>query len=277
MKVIISHDVDHITACEHYKDLIIPKFIVRGLIELGLGNISMLELKDRIESIIQNKWENIEELMRFDKANGIPSTFFIAVKNGRKLNYSLRSAEIWMKRIIQKGFDAGVHGIAFDNYTAMKMEFDSFKELSMLDMFGIRVHDIGVKTRDAKLTSEDLTALNKIGYHFSSNTFELKNPFKVGNLWEFPIHIMDGYVMQKNSGFQNQTLEQAKITTKELMNKACASGVRYFSILFHDFFFSDGFRTWNQWYQWLAGHCNKKGIEFINYRKAIQELSDNKE
>jgi hypothetical protein len=31
MKVIISHDVDHVSVIEHKKDLIIPKFWIRSL------------------------------------------------------------------------------------------------------------------------------------------------------------------------------------------------------------------------------------------------------
>ncbi len=37
MKIIISHDVDHITVLEHNRDLIIPKFIVRSFLYKGLG------------------------------------------------------------------------------------------------------------------------------------------------------------------------------------------------------------------------------------------------
>jgi hypothetical protein len=48
MKIIISHDIDHITVFEHKKDLIIPKFIIRSFIELGLGYISFSELGVKI-------------------------------------------------------------------------------------------------------------------------------------------------------------------------------------------------------------------------------------
>ena len=50
IKVIISHDVDHITAWEHSKDLIIPKFVARMFVEHGLGYISRCEVKSRLLS-----------------------------------------------------------------------------------------------------------------------------------------------------------------------------------------------------------------------------------
>ena len=101
MKIIISHDVDHITVWEHKKDLIISKFIVRSFIEFGLGYISPVELKIRFKSLLENKWQNIEELMQFDKENEIPSTFFVGIVNGLGLSYSLKDAEFWIKRIQQ--------------------------------------------------------------------------------------------------------------------------------------------------------------------------------
>ena len=79
MKVIISHDVDHIKVWEHKRDLIIPKFIARSFIEFVLGYISFFELKNRGKSIIENRWQNLEELLQFDKENDVPSTFFIGV------------------------------------------------------------------------------------------------------------------------------------------------------------------------------------------------------
>ena len=42
MKVIISHDIDHITAREHLTDTIIPKFIIRNKIELLTGKIRLV-------------------------------------------------------------------------------------------------------------------------------------------------------------------------------------------------------------------------------------------
>ena len=207
MKIIISHDVDHITVWEHKKDLIIPKFIVRSFIEFWLGYISSFELKGRFKSILENRWQNIEELMQFDKENEIPSTFFIGVANGLGLNYSLKDAEFWIKGIQKEGFTVGVHGIAFDDYVGIEKEHELFKEVLKSNNFGIRIHYI-------RTTSKTLDFLNSSGYLFDSSLYKLRNPFRVGNLWEFPLHIMDGYIICKKSRWQDQTLEQAKETTK---------------------------------------------------------------
>jgi len=265
MKIIISHDVDHITVWEHKKDLIIPKFIVRSFIEFWLGYISSFELKGRFKSILENRWQNIEELMQFDKENEIPSTFFIGVANGLGLNYSLKDAEFWIKGIQKEGFTVGVHGIAFDDYVGIEKEHELFKEVLKSNNFGIRIHYI-------RTTSKTLDFLNSSGYLFDSSLYKLRNPFRVGNLWEFPLHIMDGYIICKKSRWQDQTLEQAKETTKREIGKAYKNKIKYHTILFHDRYFSNGFKTWKEWYVWLVGYLKDNQVEFISHRDAIKEL-----
>jgi len=274
MKIIISHDVDHITVWEHKKDLIIPKHILRSFIEFSIGYSSLSELINRFKSITKNKWQNIDELIDFDKINVIPSTFFVAVKNGRNLNYSLKNAQIWINRIIESGLDLGLHGLAYSNYSAIKEEYTIFKNLSKLNTFGIRIHNIGKRDCDIGLTKENLALMNKAQFLFSSNSFEFINPYKVGDFWDFPIHIMDGYILERNGIFKKQTLEQAKQETVQLVQDACEKGIRFFNILFHDIYFSNNFNKCREWYMWFVCHIKKSGFQFVNYRKAIQELEN---
>jgi len=103
MKIIISHDVDHITVWEHKKDLIIPKFIVRSSIELVIGKVRFTEYLLRFKELVENKYQNLQELMGFDKENKVPSSFFIAVKNGLGLSYSLDNAKYWTEKIVEEG------------------------------------------------------------------------------------------------------------------------------------------------------------------------------
>jgi peptidoglycan/xylan/chitin deacetylase (PgdA/CDA1 family) len=267
MKVIISHDVDSITAWEHKKDLGIPKFIVRSSIELVIGKISFTEYLLRFEELAKNKFQNLEELMRFDKENKVPSIFFVGVNNGLGLSYSLKNAEYWVKKIVEKGFDIGVHGIEFDNFDGINREYEIFKNLSGLKKFGIRMHYL-------RNTKDTLKFLNEAGYIFDSTLYKLENPFKIGDLWEFPLHIMDSYTFHQNSRWQNQTLEEAKGTAKAKIDRAYSNRIKYFTILFHDRYFSDSFKSWKDWYIWMIGYLKSCGFEFTTYREAIQELEE---
>ena len=265
MKIIVSHDVDHITAWEHKKDLIIPKLAVRSSIELVIGKIGFMEYLLRFKELAKNKWQNLEELMGFDEENKVRSTFFIGVKNGLGLSYSLDNAKYWTEKIVERGFDAGVHGLAFNNYDDIKDEYDTFGNLSGLKKFGIRIHYV-------RKSEDTLKFLDKAGYIFDSTLNKLENPFKAGNLWEFPLHIMDSYTFQENSRWQNRTLEEAKDKTKSVIQEASTKGIKYFTILFHDTYFSNSFKSWKDWYIWIVCHLKNSGFEFTTYREAIQEL-----
>ncbi len=272
MKVIISHDVDHITAWEHRKDLIVPKFVARNLIEAGLGYVSFPEFMSRLLSIARNKWQNIEELMEFDRENGVPSTFFIAVSNGRSLNYSAGDAGYWIQAALERGFGVGLHGIAFNNYADIREEKASFERLSKRDDFGVRIHNIGHKPHSVSLSALDTHLLNKAGYVFSSNVFGIEDPYKTGGLWEFPIHIMDGYLFQRETPWQDQTVEQVKQLTQRMVDEALSREIRYFNVLFHDVYFSRCFKGWRDWYCWFIDYCRRGGLPFVDYVGAVREL-----
>lgn len=265
MKIIISHDVDNITTLEHTKDLIIPKAIVRGCIELFQGYITTSELTNRFKNIINNKLHNLEELMTFDKVNSIPSTFFVGVSNGKGLNYRAEDAKFWINKILNEGFSVGTHGIAFNCYADIENEYKKFRNLSGLDNFGIRIHYL----RNSK---ETLKFLNQTGYIFDTTLYEFKNPYKIGRLWEFPLHIMDGYIINKNAQWQRYTLEQSKEETKKIITDAFNKGINYFTVLFHDNYFSDSFRTWKEWYIWLINYLKNNNFKFTNYNQSIEEL-----
>jgi len=267
MKAIVSHDVDHITIWEHNKDLIVLKFLARSSIELINKSISIKEYLLRLKDILNNKWQNVEELMTFDKENGVNSTFFVGVSNGLGLSYSLKNAQYVIKNILKEGFDVGVHGISYNNLDDMKKEYEVFKQISGEEKIGIRMHYL----RSDKITLE---LLSKIGYYFDSTLYELDNPFKIGKLWEFPLCMMDGYVINKNSRWQNQNLEQVIDTTKKMVEEAFKKNLKYFNILFHDRYFSDSFWTWKGWYIWLIQYLKQNKIKFITFKKAIEEMEN---
>jgi hypothetical protein len=272
MKVIISHDLDHVSAWEHRKDLIIPKYLVRNVIEFLLGYISTAELTGRFGSLAGNRLHNMRELMEFDRERKVPSTFFIAVSNGRNLSYNLADAKRWVGEAGRRGFDIGVHGIDFADAGGVAGEHELFREMSGTDGFGVRIHDIGTGERDVIMTNENLRLLSEAGYRFSSSTFEWKDPFKVGEIWEFPVNLMDTHLFCRHARWQNQSLEQARKETGRLLDDACSRGLRFFSILFHDMYFSKNFKAWRAWYCWLIDYCTGNGLPLVNYREAVREL-----
>lgn len=271
MKAIISHDIDHITVWEHlFKDIIIPKHMVRMHIELVAGKISIREYILRWSEFFTNKWQNIDELITFNKSHHIPSTFFIAVSKGVGLNYSNESSMIWMDQIKQRQEELGIHGIAYQSFNEINAESDLFKHLSQLDEIGMRMHYV-------RNTENTKSFLNTAGFVYDSTEHSFKNPYKIGNMWEFPIQIMDGWIIENGKKWQSLNLDQAKESTKSLIDKAFDSKLNYLTIDFHDRYFSHTFETWLNWYIWLIDYLKLNNIAFVNFRQAISELEANKE
>ena len=203
--------------------------------------------------------------MTFDQQHGILSTFFVSVSKGYFLSYGVDSACLFINRIKARGFDVGVHGISFDSQNDMAKEHRIFAEISGLKSFGIRIHYL-------RRAPNTISYLSEIGYNFDSSEYELKHPRKYGQLWEFPLHVMDGYIICKGSGRQRCSLEQAQLATLDRLEMASKAGIRYFTLLFHDRYFSDEFKTWKNWYIWFVEYCKENGYAFINYQDAISEL-----
>lgn len=264
MKIIISHDIDHLSVKEHiFKDLIIPKYIFWSLSELLKGKISFSIFLKKITGLIKkNSWNNLEELLEFDKKNGVDSTFFVAVNNGKGLSYPTKKA-VWAVNLIKKyNFDAGVHGICYDDFSGIKKEYDDFKKISGLDKFGIRMHYL-------RMDKNTLENLSKAGYLFDSSVLSdnLKQEYNINNMVEFPFHIMESYLLGPQVNF---TLEEVKEKTKEFLDKAEREGKKYIAILFHQESFSERFfAPSKEWYLWLINYCKNKNYEFINYKSLI--------
>jgi hypothetical protein len=267
MNVIVSHDIDHITVWEHlFRDTIIPKYMARMHIELLSGKISLREYTLRWSDFFKNKWQNIDELITFNNIHKVPSSFFIAVSKGVGLNYSNEAALIWIEQIKKRNCEIGVHGIAFDSKEKIKEELELFKKLSGQSQVGIRMHYV----RNDENTFQ---TFDETGYAYDSTVNSFENPYKIGNMWEFPFQIMDGWVIEDGKRWQTKNLEQAKENTKHLIDKAFEHKLNYLGIDFHDRYFSHAFKTWVEWYMWVIDYCEAQKMQFVNFEEAIKQLS----
>lgn len=266
MKAIISHDIDHITVWEHlFKDTIVPKFIARMHLELINGKISLREYTLRWSDFFKNKWQNIDELITFNNIYGVPSSFFIAVNNGVGLNYKNNAAMLWIEQMKSREAEIGIHGIAFENPSDIISEKNQFCGIAGTQTCGIRMHYVRTNAQTYQL-------LNNAGYLYDSTEFAFKNPYKIGNMWEFPFQIMDGWVIENGKRWQSLNLQEAKQKTLALIDQAVEADLQYLGIDFHDRYFSHSFETWLNWYMWLVDYLKSNGVEFCNFQQAIHQL-----
>ena len=265
MRVILSHDVDHMTVWEHWKDPILPKFYVRNTLELARGTISAREYALRWGHLFTNKWQNIEEVMRFHDRMGIRSAFFFGMANGKGLSYPLHHAAKWVPKVIARGFEAGVHGIAFNDEAAMRQEHECFASISGRNDFGIRMHYL----RQDATTFEKL---ERIGYRFDASLRGSKDPHRIGRMWEFPLQEMDGWAMDGDHRYQANDLATAVAHTVRAIEAVERAGLNTFSLLFHDRYWSPAFQTWMDWYTTIVETLRDRGHTFSTHAEAIAQL-----
>lgn len=265
MKIIVSHDVDHLFGRDHWlRDLIYPKLWVRETISLLRGRIPFKEWFFRCISCFKHKRNYVPELIQFDKTHGIKSTFFFGMNQGLGMSYKPIEAKEMIHFVREQGFDAGVHGICFDDLAGIEKERHTFTNLMGFEPAGIRMHYV-------RFNESTFQLLNKNGYSFDSTEFDkreglcVKAPYKVGSMWEFPLCVMDSYLPYN--------LQQAKDITMEALQTANNKQIEYFTILFHDTHYGKEYSVYKEWYEWLIKYAEKQKIEFISFSDAIKELN----
>lgn len=269
MKIIVSHDVDHLYATDHiFRDLILEKLWVRSFLHMCKGKVSLKTFLYRLTVLFHNRMHRIDELMVFDRENGVKSVFFFGMDNALGMSYNKETAAPVIKRVMEQGFDVGVHGVDFQDAGKMKAEHDAFAAVSGLEQFGLRNHYV-------RFEKSSFEKMAEAGYLFDSTWFnkqqmELREPYRVGKMWEFPLHIMDGYICPQGNS------EQGLADTFAAIRKAEEQGLPYCTILFHDYQFNDKFDPHlKRWYEETIRFCRENHYEFISYRDAIKELENN--
>lgn len=266
MKIIISHDVDHLYPIDHIlHDFIIPKLWVRSIIHLFQRKISLKTFTYRLGYPFYRRYHRIEEVVKKDREYNVPSVFFFGMERGLGMSYGKNKAEHYIRYVTQQGFDVGVHGIAYQESMRIKNEYNSFKQIVSKNDFGIRMHYV-------RKNQDTIQMLADCGYLFDSTEFDKKGqmfkpPYKIGNMWEFPLYIMDGYIMPPGN------FKQGKENTIKAIKKAEVNNLPYCTILFHDYQYNaQCYPDEKHWYDWLLDYLKENGYEFISYRGAIKEL-----
>lgn len=264
-KLIFSHDVDHLSSYEHWNDLIVPKFIGRGIVEVARNKIPPRELLFRLRDIVIGKWNNIIELANYNSRMEIDGTFFFGVNAGLGLTYSPSDAKAYVDYVVKQGQKVGIHGVARNSMQSIADERNKFKHVYGYQCAGIRFHYL---IQDSSVLLE----LNKVGYSYDSSLRGDKSASFFQGVAHFPVHLMDGDVMLLNKRYQSVTLKDAVEFSKERISKLIDSRTNFISILFHDRYFCDSHKTWKDWYISIVDWVRSQKIETTTYETALFEL-----
>lgn len=256
MKVIISHDVDHLHWKEHWKDHFIPALAWRTVKAVAKKQLS---IRNALLRLKPGRLHRVPELHTFNKANDIPSTYFFGMRKGLNLSYHYQSAQPLISFLLEDGATVGVHGMAYEDIKAMKEERSRYTQLTGSTPVGIRNHYL----RKEKNT---LHLMEKLGYLFDSTHNYIGAPFKQGNIWEFPISVMDVDVIS----FYDRNVDSARQKTIARLNEARQKRLPFFVVNFHDLYFSEGYPVHREWYFWLIEFLKEEGMMFTNFTEAIK-------
>lgn len=268
MRIIVSHDVDNLTRKEHRKDLIVIKMIIRAFLELFLFRINFSTFFSRLGCIFKNNFTNIDELVNFDVQNNTKATYFFATSNDNTLAYEAEAPKKYVQHILKNNLNVGIHGIAYNDLSKMKDEYNKFNKIHNTNNIGIRMHYL-------RKDQNTFSFMKEIGYSFDTTEYspELKQPYitKEG-LIEIPFHIMDSYLFQEG-GLQKYNLKYAIDFTKKIIDSNYNQDI-IFNINLHQEYFSNGWKDWKDWYIWLVNYCTDKKIDFISYQEVVNELTN---
>lgn len=265
MKIIISHDVDHCKWTDHFKDLFIIKYLGKAILHLLAGKISFRTAIIRILAPLNNRQHRLPELCAFDNQHNIPATFFVGMDNALGLMYGHGNAKKMIEFIRSKGFETGVHGIAFTDRQKIMKEFADFEKLTGISPKGIRMHYL-------RWQSDTGLMLAETGYRFDSTEYKTGDPEIHDNgITEFPVCMMDVYELTADE----RNPEAAVAASMGRINHAASQGLKYFTIIFHDTYFCNAYPQYEYWYKNLVIALKKSGYTFTDFNNAMTELNKN--
>lgn len=256
LKIIISHDVDHLHGTEHWRDHYWPGVWWRS-------SKSLFRCKINSNTWLNRCWpfqrlERVREVTAIDMAHGAIPSFFFGVRNGLRLSYRCDSLKPYFEFLANRDIPFYIHGMAYDDISHMRDEYESFKQLSGSYSKGIRNHYL----RRSELTIEHMS---EIGYTFDSTKYELSEPQRIGRLWEIPISLMD-----VSMGIDS-SLQYKKQYSLRKVKQAQEASVPYFVLNVHDNYIARTYPSMREWYEWFLGQL-ARDFEFTSFNSAMSEL-----
>lgn len=127
MKIIISHDVDHLSYGEHWlRDTYIPKYLFRHTRYWSCGSISAALWWQRIVAPLKlEPFNHLDELLTMDRKHGVAATYFIGMRRKLGMSYSHAAARVVIARLLEAGVDVGVHGVEYANAIGIAEEVEA--------------------------------------------------------------------------------------------------------------------------------------------------------
>lgn len=255
MKVIISHDIDHLFWTEHLFDTYILGQIKHSI------NGGVPSLLKTLKRFGRNRLHNLYELNNFNEKKGIRAHYFVGAKKGLNLSYNIKKFEALGNWLIHESNELGLHGQSPSSLSSLLEEKNRIESL-----FGNTLSN-GIRNHYLKKTDSTLEIMSNAGFTFDSTYYGKIEPFKYQNIWEIPLTIMDCYEVEQKKSHSYNLKKSHSLLQDCLENKH-----KYFVINFHDIYYNEAFPHYKKWYESLIQECLNLGLNFTTFSKAVNEL-----
>lgn len=258
MKIILSHDVDHLFLVEHWKDRFIPGLVVKSIKSLVNDSLSFKGFFRRFSY----RLHRIPELIDFNNSHKAPTNFFFGMDKGLSLSYGYKKATPVIQSLQKAGHFIGTHGMAFDDKKSMLEEKRRLESILGLEVKGIRNHYLRQSSNTQRFMAE-------LDYQFDSTDRGLFDPEEKDGILSIPISVMDVDIVKPGV-----SASAALHSTLDKLDKAAEKNLMYFVINFHDIYFDPvSYPDFYNWYVGLVKECQARGYEFTNFKTVLEELS----
>jgi hypothetical protein len=259
--VCLTHDVDFVRIADHKCDRTLFGFLYRATIGSFLnflrGKSSIRKCLINLRAVFslpfvyiglaKDFWLQFESYIDIER--GLKSTYFFIPFKGqagdkvsvhkagrRAARYDIRDVQNWVKLLLEKGCEIGVHGIdGWHNCEKGRLELNEITKAAGVEGVGNRTHWLCFDSNSATML-EDAGYLydSTFGYNetvgFRAGTAQLFRPLGSKRILEVPLHIQDAALF--NSSYLNMTDEEASQSCNEVINQVMTYG-GVLTILWH--------------------------------------------
>jgi len=295
--VCLTHDVDFGGIRRHKLDYTMWGFVYRALFgsfsEYAKGNIPFAQVMKNWTAvfslplvylgIIKDFWDDFERYLEIE--THLASTFFlIPFKNragenmegqfhGRRATaYDIGDLRKQTERLINRGFEIGLHGIdAWNNAEKGKQEMNRIVEMTGQKDIGVRIHWLFFNRRSpAILEQAGFDYDSTFGYNetigYKAGTTQVFRPLGIDRLLELPLHIQDtALFFPKRLGLSPT---QAWNLCKTILKTATRFG-GVITLLWHQRSLAPE-RLWDEFYVRLVQELKSLGVWFGTASQVVQ-------
>ncbi|MDP4177090.1 MAG: hypothetical protein Q8900_01955 [Bacillota bacterium] len=281
-EIFLTHDVDNVDSRNKYVFLHNVKNIILDK-NKSLGN----NINKLFSEMISNRHSQILNYIEIEKRRNAKSEFYFIEGKIHRLGkrYELKDILVQINELKSEKFVIGLHTnyFSYDNEDSIKDEIKAIEDFTSTKVLSCRNHYLRFKVPNTwyNLSNSGILCDSTIGYSdkngFRAGIADGFIPFDVNenkliNIFEVPLVIMDGIIMEKNISFCEKWDVIRNILDEVILHKGTVS------VLWHQRVIENS--EYKDMYEKILDYVNEKSGSFVisdelikRYNKQQEELN----